>query len=55
MLSSIVALDMAPVDSTVKYPGRINFTLGRVDCSITPTENKLNTLPDALHGTSMTL
>ena len=55
MLSSIVALDMASVDSAVKFPRRINFTLGRVDCSTTPTENKLNTLPDALHGTTMTL
>ena len=55
MLSAIVALDMASVDSPVTFPGRINFTLGRVDCSTTPTENKFNTLPDALHDTTMTL
>ena len=55
MLSSIVALDMASVDSPDKFPGRNLFKLGRVDCSTSPTEDVLNTLPDGMHGLTETL
>lgn len=55
MLSSIVALDIASVDSPDKFPGRNLFKLGRVDCSTSPTEDVLNTLPDAMHGLTETL
>ena len=55
MLSSIVALDMASVDSTDPFPGRNLFKLGRVDCSTSPTEDVIGVFPEAKHGITETL